>query len=108
MEQLMIQVLEDPQRANDHLAAIRALRALGQDATPGYVTLEKLVMDRDQPMPIRIAAAVAAERIMNSGMLKNQLQQDWINENRRRQETAEFRMELKQFEQAVQAEQRMP
>jgi beta-lactamase regulating signal transducer with metallopeptidase domain len=103
--QFLMHVLEDAQRGNDHLAAIRALRALGRDATSGYVTFEKLVVDRQQPMPIRIAAAVAAEEIMDDGGLKNRLQKDVMKEYEKRYEPAEFQMEIKQFEYAVKAEQ---
>jgi hypothetical protein len=106
MVEFLLKVLADPNRADDYLPAIRALRALDDRATSAYVTLEKLTMDRDQPMSIRIAAAVAAEQIMNNGGPKNRLQQDVMDANRNRQETPEFRMEIKQFEQAIDDEHR--
>jgi hypothetical protein len=107
MVQFLTSVLEDPKRADDHLAAIRALRRLEVRATSAYVTLEKLAMNREQPMPVRIAAAVAAEQIMNDGGTKNRLEQDFIEANRDRRETPEFRMEYKQFDRAIQEEQNM-
>jgi hypothetical protein len=105
MVQFLTSVLEDPNRADDHLAAIRALRPLEERATSAYVTLEKLAMNREQPMAIRIAAAVAAQQIMNDGGTKNRLQQDFMDANRDRHETPEFRMESKQFGRAIQEEQ---
>jgi hypothetical protein len=105
IDQFLLKILEDPSRANDHLAAIRALRALPQRrATSAYPLLERLAMDREQPMPIRIASAVAAEQIMRDGGLRNRLQQDLNNQNQQRRETPEFRMEFKQFEQAIEEE----
>jgi hypothetical protein len=104
--EFLLEVLEDPERAEVHVAAIRALAALGQSAMPAYATLEKLMMDRQQPMQSRIAAANALLSISggNGPVFASQLREDFVNENRSRQETPEFRAELQQFDHAVQAE----
>lgn len=102
--QFLLEVLADPKRADDHVSAIRALGSLRQGATPAYATLEKLMLDREQPLTVRVAATKALERITGDPSSVNRLSVAFIEENKERQDTPEFRAEFHQLEQAIQAE----
>ncbi len=104
MGNFLLEALEDANRADDHVAAIRAIGSLGRSATPAYALLDKLMMDRGKPINVRIAAMKALERITGDGSIENRLRADVIEQNKERNETPEFRMEFQQLEQAIQSE----
>jgi hypothetical protein len=100
------QVVEDKDRDNDRIAAIRGLAALmgvARDATPA---LNNLMTDRNQPLPVRVAALNAIVRITGSDDFKMKLFDAVRGENQDRQNTPEFRKEIRQLEQAIETEAR--
>jgi hypothetical protein len=107
MVEFLLEVLSAPDRAHDHVPAVRALGALDREATSATSALERIAMDRHQPIPLRIAATIAVEEITNDDSLTNRLQADVLNENQKRHDSPEFRMEFKQFEQVIENERRV-
>jgi protein involved in polysaccharide export with SLBB domain len=104
--QFLLKVVQDPDRSPDHVAAIRGLAALEESAMPAYAVLDKLMMDREQPLATRIAAMNALARIAGGAYpsFRNRLQQDVKSENESREETPEFRAELEQLGRAIEEE----
>jgi hypothetical protein len=104
MSEYLLEILADPSRIDDREASVRALGSLGPDAAAAYPELEKIMLDRHQPMPLRVAAIKAMERIERRNSNGYQLLEAVSNEHKDKQGTPEFRAEYKQLEQAIEAE----
>jgi hypothetical protein len=66
--------VKDDSRKADRVAAIRALSALGTAATTTVAELERILYDKPQDLPSRVAAAFAIDRIEGGGRAQNFLQ----------------------------------
>jgi hypothetical protein len=100
------QVVEDKERDDDRIAAIRGLAALMGTARDAMPVLENHMMDSNQPLPVRVAASNALLRITGSRDLQRNFFEAIRSEHKDRQDTPEFRKELEQLDQAIQAEAR--
>jgi beta-lactamase regulating signal transducer with metallopeptidase domain len=102
----LLAILEDGERVDDHLAVIRALGSLQRQAVDAYVSLEKVIYDRDRPLAVRVAAAKALGRIANTDF-QNELENSFLYSRpnpENYQNTPEFRLLREQFKRAWQAE----
>ncbi len=104
LAQSLLQVLKDPQRTGDQIAAIRGLGVLGKQANDAYKDLDHMMMNRNNPLRIRVAAMKALEKITLDGSIENRLREDVINANKERQGTSQFRTEFNQLERAIREE----
>ncbi|MCI0331924.1 MAG: DUF1559 domain-containing protein [Planctomycetes bacterium] len=70
----LLAILKDDSRQNDHLAAVRALGAIGPHAEPTVPQLER-ILEKSDDMALRVAAGYAIDAIEKESRGQNQLLQ---------------------------------
>jgi hypothetical protein len=68
----LISVLDDPARQDDHIAAVRALGAIGNHAESAIPQLERILND-SVDVPLRVAAGIAIDKIEHGGRGRKRL-----------------------------------
>lgn len=106
LRQQLLGIWDDASRAADHAAAIRGLAQVSYGDEEMHVRLDTLMMNRDAPMPLRVAAMQALTQITGNGSIENRLRSDFIEAHKVQQRTPEFRAAFNHLEKMIHAESR--